>query len=98
VTTVIEIEDAMSEPKKFTTVHSRFQVVCSCCGLVESYAKKREAMRKMIDHMEQHPVTETETFAVYDLMAKGGGRTKYGGRIHNGIRSHGIGVGYSVDK
>jgi hypothetical protein len=82
--------------KRFTTVHCRFQIVCSTCGLVEAVGKKSEAMRKMNNHLAEHPKSDTLTTAVYDLMAKGGGRTVYGGRIHGGIVSHGFGVGYTV--
>lgn len=81
-------------PQRFTTVHCRFQVTCECCGLVEAYPKKNAAIQALIRHLGRHELSETLIFSVYDLMAKGGGKNVYGGRIHNGIRSHGIGVGY----
>lgn len=82
-----------TERRRTTTVHCRFQVLCQCCGLVECLPRKREAIARMIGHMSQHALSETLTFEVYDLMSKRAGtKTIYGGRIHNGTRSHGIGV------
>lgn len=86
----------MGEGKRFTTVHSRYHVGCSCCGLVVAVAKKREAIRMMREHMDRHPEPDDRTFSVFDSMCKGGARFVYGGRIYNGIRSHGLGVAYPV--
>lgn len=87
----------MSEPRKrFTTVHSRYQVCCSCCGSVEHVAKKNEAIQRMKYHIKSHPSSDTITTCVYDLMHRGGGRIVFGGDIQYGLRGWGIGIGYDA--
>ena len=81
---------------RFTTVHDRYHVGCSCCGLVTTEAKKNPAIDVMIGHMKRHPEDDELTFVVFDSMHRGGSRAVYGGRIHNHVSSHGFGVGYSV--
>jgi hypothetical protein len=92
-----EIETDEEAAKRATAIDYRYHVGCDCCGLVEAVARKADAMRVMRRHMEQHELTETLSFSVFDTMYKGGGRIVFGGSIYNGIRSHGFGVGYDVN-
>ena len=87
------VEDA--PVKRFTTVHSRYQVICSCCGLVTHEQRKQAAKDAMVAHMNQHDEPELK-LSVYDLMHRRGGRIVYGGRIYGGVKSHGLGVGYDT--
>lgn len=88
----------MEEGKRRATVHDRYHIGCSCCGLVSTAPKKREAIKLMVGHMDRHPELDERMFSVFDSMHRSGGRVIYGGRIYNGIRGHVIGVGYQTGR
>lgn len=88
--TEIVIEDE-SGPRR-TTVHDRYQICDECCGFVASESRKRDAINRMIRHMDSHDPSETLTFSVYDLMGRKDRNNVYGGRIYQRVRSHGVGV------
>jgi len=59
--------------KKFTTVHSRYQISDSCCGLVEVATSFREASEVARRHASRHAKDgddSTLRVEIFDVMAR----------------------------
>jgi hypothetical protein len=62
----------MEEKRRFTTVHDRFQICDTCCGLVETATTRDEALRIARAHWSEHPGNEVIFVDVFDVMARRG--------------------------
>lgn len=83
------IDETPETEKRRTTVHNRFHVCCSICGLVTAEQRTSIARAAMLGHLSEHPLTENVETDVWDSMAKNGITVKYRGRIRDGVMSQG---------
>ena len=66
-------------PRQFTTVHDRYQISDSCCGMVETATSLKKASELAKNHADRHAVDHDNTTTVvivFDVMARrdsGGG-------------------------
>ncbi len=67
-------EDETPQPRKrFTTVHDRYEVGDSCCGLVSTETSLKKASALAVTHAEKHSKEEGNTVtvvSVFDRMAR----------------------------
>ncbi len=59
-------------PIQFTTVHNRYRISDSCCGLVETATSLKKALEIAKNHADRHSKDadkSTKTVVVFDVMA-----------------------------
>jgi hypothetical protein len=59
--------------KQYTTVHDRYQISDSCCGMVETATSLKKASARARAHAERHAVdadNSTKVVTVFDVMAR----------------------------
>ena len=63
----------MKMPRQFTTVHDRYQISDSCCGMVETATSLKKASEIAQNHADRHSKEadeSTKTVVVFDVMAR----------------------------
>jgi hypothetical protein len=49
-----ECRGVAEHPASMTSIHSRYQVGDDCCGLIDWYARKSEAVDRARSHRDKH--------------------------------------------